>query len=204
MIGFILKVQKVHDEDLLVFILSKSYFIKAYRFYGVRHPIISQGFKIDFELENGGIFLPHLRNPLHLGYSWLFDREKLEIWQKFMKLLYEHLKDASELDEFYFDILEDCAIKFQKVNPKRVIIESYLKLLEFEGRLHKDLTCFLCDKKITNQISLARGFLPAHKECIHKKSFPIKLVKSLFKNKNSVDLNDDEVNEIYQIILEGI
>ena len=168
MIGFILKVQKVHDEDLLVFILSKSYFIKAYRFYGVRHPIISQGFKIDFELENGGIFLPHLRNPLHLGYSWLFDREKLEIWQKFMKLLYEHLKDASELDEFYFDILEDCAIKFQKVNPKRVIIESYLKLLEFEGRLHKDLTCFLCDKKITNQISLARGFLPAHKECIKK------------------------------------
>ena len=202
--GYILRVQKVRDEDLLVFVLTREFFAKCYRFYGARHPIITQGFKIDFELQGGTQFLPHLRGALHLGFAWLFDRRKLAIWQQFMRLLYDHLKDSSELESFYFDLADECALKFAKGNPQRVLIEGYLNLLEFEGRLHKELSCFLCDKKIDTSLSLARGFLPAHEKCCGKFAFSADKIRQMFESKSTLDLDENEVEQLYFTMLEGI
>ncbi|MFC2491799.1 MAG: recombination protein RecO, partial [Campylobacter curvus] len=92
--GYILRTQKVKDEDLLVYILTPSNVVKSYRFYGARHPSVMNGYKIDFELIENINFLPQLRSVLHLGYRWLQDRDKLIIWQQFMRLIYDHLKDV--------------------------------------------------------------------------------------------------------------
>lgn len=202
--GYILRVQKVKNEDLLVFILTNDKFLKAYRFYGARHSIVTQGYKIDFELEQDGIFLPKLRSPMHLGFSWLLDRDKVLVWQYFMKLLYEHLKDSNELESFYFDLLDLATQKLKKQNPKRVVIETYLEILAYEGRLHDDLNCFICDENILHEVCLCNGFSPAHKNCVYKKSFKASLIKNMFKTKNTIELNDDEINELYLILSEGI
>lgn len=201
--GYILRVQKVRDEDMLVFILTREFFAKCYRFYGARHPVITQGFKLDFELNESATFLPHLRGAMHLGFSWLFDRKRLAIWQKFMRLLYDHLKDSSELDEFYFDLVDECALKFAKENPKRVLVEAYLHLLEFEGRLHSELNCFICDKKIESDLCLVRGFLPAHAHCLNKSEFTASEISEIFATKSTINLGDEAVKKLYFIMLEG-
>ena len=74
--GYILHTQKVRDEDLLVYILTPSLLVKSYRFYGARHSNVLQGYKIDFELEGGENFLPHLRSVLHLDYRWLLENPR--------------------------------------------------------------------------------------------------------------------------------
>ena len=81
--GYILRVQKVRDEDLLVFVLTPNLLVKSYRFFGARHSNIMTGYKIDFELEQEAKFLPKLRSILHLGFKWLLERDKLIIWQQF-------------------------------------------------------------------------------------------------------------------------
>ncbi|ALV23870.2 putative protein, possible RecO family recombination protein [Campylobacter iguaniorum] len=202
--GYILRVQKVRDEDCLVFILSKEQLIKCYRFYGARHPVITQGFKLDFELVENSNFLPHLRGTMHLGFKWLFYTDRLLAWQQFMRLLYEHLKDASEINEFYYDLLEDCALKLEKQNPKRTILEAYVRLLEFEGRLNKEMNCLFCDGQIGGQISLLRGFLPAHPHCTSKVVFDTKAINELFETAKSAHLDDFAINQLYYIILEGL
>lgn len=202
--GYILRVQKVRDEDCLVFILSKEQLIKCYRFYGARHPVITQGFKLDFELVENSNFLPHLRGTMHLGFRWLFDRERLLAWQQFMRLLYEHLKDVEDINEFYYNLLEDCTLKLEKQNPKRTILEAYIRLLEFEGRLNKEMNCLFCDGQIDKQISLLRGFLPAHPHCTSKAIFDTKAISKLFETAKSAHLDDFTINQLYYIILEGL
>lgn len=202
--GFILKVTKIRDEDCIVHVLSENMLIKCYRFYGVRHSSITQGYKIDFELENNIKFLPRLKDVMHLGFLWLNDRKKLIIWQQFIRLFYGHLKDAEIIDKFYFDILQNCTKKISKQNPKRVILESYIQILEFEGRLHKEEFCFLCENHIEDKIALVRAFLPAHEKCVHKNGFDSKKIWKLFKTKKSIELDDDEVQRLYAIILEGL
>lgn len=202
--GFILKIQRVRDEDCLVYLITKDRLIKSYRFYGVRHSIITQGFKLDFELKDAGVFLPHLRSAMHLGFSWLLDTNRLLTWQNFMRLMYEHLKDTESIDSFYYDLLEDSAIKFAKQNPKRVIVESYIKILDFEGRLHNDCVCFLCDQKIKDRVSLTRGFLLGHQECLQSSTFDIMDIKKLFSDKKTMHLSDEEIMRLYYIILDGL
>ncbi|EOI0718638.1 recombination protein RecO, partial [Campylobacter jejuni] len=116
---------------LIVYILSPKMLIKAYRFYGLRHSSILSGYKIDFALDENPSFLPRLKDVLHLGFVWIMDREKMLIWQEFIRLLYRHLKDVEELDGFYFDLLDECVKRFEKQNSKRVIVDAYLKILEF-------------------------------------------------------------------------
>lgn len=202
--GYILHIQKVRDEDSLVFILTNKELIKSYRFYGARHSIVTQGFKLDFELVENNSFLPNLRNIMHIGFKWLYERQRLAIWQQFMRLLYNHLKGIEIIESFYYDMLESCAYKLEKQNPKRVIVEAYLKILEFEGRLHKDMNCFLCDKKIEDNICLVRGFLPAHINCINKNRFNKNDIVKLFETKKSSHLNDFYINELYFIIQTGL
>jgi len=203
--GYIINFSKVRDEDLLVTVLNPKKVKTLYRFYGARHSHIHLGYKIDYEAhptnkEN----LFQLRNVSSLPYKWMLEREKFYIWQQFLQLLYKHLRDISEIDEFYYNLLEKMTQYLEKENPHRVVVESYTKLLDFEGRIHKDFSCFICNNSIKDEIVLTRGFLPACKTCIPKKGFKTTKIHYLFKEKNSIFLNDDEVLRLYNIILEGL
>ena len=202
--GYILHTQKVRDEDLLVYILTPSLLVKSYRFYGARHSNVLQGYKIDFELEGGENFLPHLRSVLHLGYRWLLSRERLLVWQQFMRLLYAHLRDVEQIDEVYFRELELCASRFDRGAPKRLLIESYVRILEAEGRLHDELFCFICDEPVEDRVALARSFLPAHEHCAAQKGFEIEKIKMLFSECSTLLLDDDEIDALYSVLLQGL
>ena len=201
--GFILKTTKVRDEDCIVDVLSESALVRAYRFYGARHSNIIQGYKIDFELSQNQSFLPRLSGVMHLGYSWLGNREKLLFWQQFMRLLHAHLKDAESLDKFYYELLTDAAARFGRQNPRRIIVESYAKILRFEGRLHDEPYCFLCDEEISENIALCRGFLPAHERCSQRAGFAQDEILEFLRSGKTLNLSDEAVEMLYDIALEG-
>lgn len=201
--GFILHTQKIKDEDLIVYILSAKALLKTYRFYGLRHSSILNGYKIDFSLDENPNFLPRLKDVMHLSFTWILQREKMFLWQEFIRLFYQHLRGIEELDSFYFELLNESAIKFLKQNPKRVIIDAYIKILEFEGRLHKNFICFSCEEPIKNEITLLRAFLPSHYHCALGYSFNQKKLEEFYKYKNSSIFNDEEIEKIYSIIKEG-
>jgi len=201
--GFILKTTKVRDEDCIVDVLSESALVRAYRFYGARHSNITQGYKIDFELSQNQSFLPRLSGVMHLGYAWLGNREKLLFWQQFMRLLHAHLKDAESLDKFYYELLTDAAARFGRQNPRRIIVESYVKILRFEGRLHDEPYCFLCDEEISENIALCRGFLPAHERCSQRAGFAQDEILEFLRSGRTLNLSDEAVEMLYDIALEG-
>lgn len=203
--GFILNLNKVKDEDLIVTILSKNNLDTLYRFYGARHGVINIGFKIDYEKENSSkTTISRLKDVIHIGYKWINNNNLLHDWQDFVALFHKHLRDAEELDDFYFNLLEDSSKNWNKQNPRRVAIESYVKLLEHEGRLHVENECFLCSLPIEGDISLIRAYLPTHKECSHTFSINKEGFDELFKNKSTLFLNDKEVNRLWYILLEGL
>ncbi|MEA1955747.1 MAG: recombination protein RecO [Campylobacterota bacterium] len=203
--GFIINLNKVKDEDLIVTIIRKNSLDTLYRFYGARHGTINLGFKLDYEIEQSyKVTISRLKDVIHIGFKWLNNRELLKLWQEFIRLFYKHLKDVEELDAFYFELLEVASLQWDKQNPKRVAIESYIKLLEHEGRLHNELECFLCGVMIENDVSLIRAYLPTHKECSHTLSINQKALKELFENKSTLFLNDKEIDRLWYILLEGL
>lgn len=203
--GFILNLNKVKDEDLIVTIISKNSLDTLYRFYGARHGVINLGFKVDYEKEESSkSTISRMKDVIHIGFKWINDNKLLKLWQEFTALFYKHLKDAYELDDFYFNLLENASLNWNKQNPKRVAIESYIRLLEHEGRLHVELECFLCSKAIKNEISLIRAYLPTHKECTHTMSISEDSFKELFQNKSTLFLNDKEIDRLWIILLEGL
>ena len=202
--GYILNINRVKEEDLIVSILTQKRLKTLYRFYGARHSIVNIGYKIDFEaIYSAKSSIPMLREVLPLSYKWMFESKRFFVWQQFLKLLFKHLKDVTELECFYFDLLESLAVKLEKQNPKRVVIEGYLEILEFEGRLHKDFICFICDKSIDTSLTLKRAFLPAHKECIFGTLFTKRSVAKMFDTKSTIELDDKSVEALWEIMLEG-
>ncbi|MDQ1263761.1 MAG: Recombination protein RecO [Campylobacterota bacterium] len=203
--GFVLNLNRVKDEDLIVTIISRENLDTLYRFYGARHSVINLGFKIDYEKEVSSKSTIHrLKDVMHIGYKWINDHRLLRLWQDFVALFYKHLKDTHEIDAFYFDLLEDASLNWNKQNPKRVALESYVKLLEHEGRLHSQLECFFCSKKIDEDISLLRAFLPAHKECSATSSIKKVAFYELVENKSTLFLSDEEVDKLWYVLLEGL
>ena len=203
--GYIININKVKDEDLIVSILTNNNFYTTYRFYGARHSIINIGFKIDFELEtNLKSDIARLKDVLQLGFPWIFDKEKLYCWQRFLKLFYPHLKDVTQIDDFYFNILDELSHKMIKQNPKRAICESYVKLCEYEGRLHTQYDCLLCDEIIDEDISIVRSFLPTHSKCSYGRKFKLYQIKELFEEKSLINFDDDEVEYIWNILMQGL
>jgi len=202
--GYIININKARDEDLIITILSPDHKYTAYRFYGARHSTINLGYKIDFELEHSSkSTLPKLRNILHLASKWNIQREHMFLWQQYIRLFYAHLKDISEIPPFYFNMLEKSHEIWHQQNPKRVAIESYVELLEFEGRLHHEFICFQCDHVIKDSVAFLRAFLPAHPGCIYKRSYPLAPIRELFGNKSTLFLNDNEIDDLWQILCEG-
>ena len=203
--GYIININKVRDEDLIVTILGENHLYTTYRFYGARHSTINIGYKIDFELEtNLKSNIARLKDVLHLGYPWILNREKLYCWQRFIKLFYPHLQDVEELGGYYIRMLDNLTHKIIKQNPKRAIIESYIELCEYEGRLHTQYECLLCDEKIKSNISIVRSFLPTHSSCSYSYGFKIEQIQELFEEKSLINFTDEEVEYLWQILLQGL
>jgi len=203
--GYIININKVKDEDLIVSILTENNFYTTYRFYGARHSIINVGYKIDFELESSmksGI--ARLKDVLQIGFPWIENRDKLYCWQRFIKLFYPHLKDVEYIEPFYFELLNELSHKIIKQNPKRAIIESYIKLCQHEGRLHTEYECLLCEEKITKDISLVRSFLPVHSKCAYAKKLNISQVQELFEENSLLNFNEEETEYLWQLLLQGL
>ena len=203
--GFIINLNRVKEEDLIVTILSKNSLDTLYRFYGSRHGTINIGFKIDYEKESSAkSTIGRLKDVVHIGYKWINDNQKLRLWQHFLTLFYPHLKEVEELHPFYFELLEDASKEWEQRNAKRVAIESYVKLLEHEGRLHTENTCFLCSNPIEGDISVIRAYLPTHSYC--SKTMPIskKALQELYTNKSTLFLNEKEVERLWITLLEGL
>jgi len=203
--GYIININKVKDEDLIVTILSKHSLDTLYRFYGARHGTINIGFKIDYEVEPlSKSTIGRLKDVIHIGYPWINNYNLLRLWQDFLSLFYKHLKDAQDFGAFYFDLLENASKEWSRQNPKRVAIETYVKILENEGRLHKDFHCFLCSKPILKDVSLIRAYLPTHPNCTHTLPIAQSALNELYENKSTLFLNDKEVDRLWVVLLEGL
>jgi len=203
--GYILNVKKAKNEDTIVSILTKDKLETLYRFYGARHPIVTTGFKIDFEIEKESIqFMPKLRNVIHLGFPWLKETSRLTIWKHFITLLYDHLKDVEVPGNFYFDILDHSANIWHLQNPMRTAVEAYLSILEHEGRLHKPDHCFICSKALEKSVALIRAFLPAHPNCVIARNYPTDQIKLLMETQKTILLDDKEVEGLWLTLLEGM
>lgn len=202
--GYIINITRVKDEDLIVTILTQQMVKTTYRFYGARHSSIHLGYKIDFEaLSSLKSSIPQLRGVLHLAHGWNKERERMLIWQSFVKLFYQHLKDIATIEPFYFELLDTCAELWHKQNPKRVVIEAYTKLLQHEGRLHDDFICFNCEERVQSDLTLIRGFLPAHQTCAWNQPLEFLHVKTLFDTYSTIQFEDDAVDRLWKIVLEG-
>jgi recombinational DNA repair protein (RecF pathway) len=203
--GYILSINKVRDEDMIVTILTTDSVVKAYRFYGARHSSINVGYKIDFELEESiKVTIPRLKEVLHVGYEWILDSTKLYHWQQFIQLLSKHLRDVDECDEFYYYMLESLESNISMQNAKRAIIERYVTLLEYEGRLHTDYRCFVCENEINTHVSLARSYLPAHQKCISVRAFESYKIQELFESKSTFLFDDEDIDRLWDILTDGI
>ena len=203
--GYILKSTKVKDEDLIVTILSDNKIYTAYRFYGARHSNINVGYKIDFELEtNIKSTIPRLKDVIQLGFPWILDNFKMYHWQQFIQLFYPHLKDVEEIDKFYIDLLDDLVLRITKQNIKRAIIECYVKICEYEGRLDTNFECLLCDKPILDDISVVRSFVPTHPHCSYSRNFKLKNIQELFYKKSLINFDESKVNTLWNILLQGL
>jgi hypothetical protein len=202
--GYIIDIKPVKDDDLIVSILAENEVLTTYRFYGARHSNINIGYKIDFELENTRSTIPRLKEVIQLRFPWILDNEKMYCWQRYIKLFYPHLKDIEEVDSFYFYALDNLVHVMAKQNALRAICESYISLIEYEGRFHTDLECLLCENEITENISLVRGFLPAHGQCTHSRIFDINRIKELFEKKKLINFKDEEVEYLWNILLQGL
>lgn len=203
--GYIINLNRVKEEDLIVTILSKNNLETLYRFYGARHGTINIGFKLDYEIEpSAKSTISRLKDVIHIGFPWINNYKLLKLWQDFLSLFYKHLKDSEDIGTFYFDILDNASKEWNKQNPKRVAIEAYVKILEHEGRLHKEFNCFLCSRPITENVSLIRAFLPTHESCTHTLSFSKEALLELWENKSTLFLNDKEVDRLWNVLLEGL
>ncbi len=203
--GYIINLNRVKEEDLIVTILSKNNLHTLYRFYGARHGVINLGFKIDYEIEESSKgTIARLKDVIHIGYKWINDYKLLRLWQSFTALFYKHLKESEEIGSFYFQLLNAAEQNWDKQNPKRVAIEAYVKLLEHEGRLHRDMHCFLCSQLIQEDISLIRAYLPTHPACTHTLPINRTALQELYENKSSLFLTDKEVDRLFNIMMEGL
>ncbi len=203
--GFVLHTVRVRDEDLIVRILTKNEVLTLYRFYGARHSYINVGYHIDFVIEESPkTTIKRLRNVTQLPFSFLFDLEKMLDFKIFISLLNSHLSDVTKIDDFYYNLLIEITNEMKNRDSKRLLIESYVKLLEKEGRLHKEFECFLCEQKINGNIALARAFLPAHERCIYEDGFEREKIKELFENKKTILLSDDEIDRLWKIFNLGM
>lgn len=197
--GIILNTFSVKDKDLLVFILDDKELVKCYRFYGVRHSHLLVGNLIDYELSVQPLFLPKLHSTMQLLLPWQNDYAIYKVWQDFCVLLYEHLKENTECGEFYYDLCHQIITRLSTQDYKRVFLDAYAKMLDYEGRLNYSDFCYECGVSLDDNFVLAEGFLMHCKAC--KKSFLINKskMKLYLENHNSSIFEDNEIDKLYEV-----
>ncbi len=184
--------------------MTREHIRSYYRFYGARHSILQVGYLVDFEVEGeNGPFLPRMRSLSHLGFSWLYDRSRLMVWHNFVQKFEPHLRDTETLEPFYFDLLLEAAKKWHRQNPYRIVVESYLKLLRFEGRLHMPDFCYICEKPLDDDVALMQAFRPAHPRCIDAPALPKSLLVHTFETAKPLLLDDRLVMSLYETVVKG-
>jgi len=202
--GFILALQRAKNEDMIATILSEDRIERYYRFYGARHSILQLGYLIDFEREDSrGRFLPRLRGLRHLGFPWLYERNRLAHWHDFIRHFELHLRDAGEVDRFYFHLLLEAARRWARQNPRRIAVESYHSLLHFEGRLHPADTCYICNKPLGKSIGVMYAFHLAHPECIYTPPIDRSVIDDFFRTGKTTYMDDATVAYLYAVIQKG-
>ncbi len=202
--GFILNIKKAKNEDIIVTVLSNSRVENYWRFFGARHSILQVGNLIDFEVhESKNGFMPQLRRVSHISFPWIFSKNHLAIWQNFIKLFEPHLKETTDIEPFYFDLLLKIAKKWHRQNPKRLAIEAYLEILSYEGRLYDNGFCYICEDILDEQIGLMRAFIPAHTTCIYSYPYDKKQIFELFNSKSTIHMDDEVVNQLFSLLLKG-
>ncbi len=203
--GYIIKQNRVRDEDLIVSIITKGSLESLYRFYGARHGTINLGFKIDFEIQSSlKSPISQLRDVIHLGFSWMTDFDKLRLWQQFIALFHPHLHQNDGIETFYFDLLDAAAVRWGKQNAKRVGIETYVALLRHEGRLHQEMVCFFCDEPIEEPVSLIRAFLPAHRHCSHTLTVSKQALIELYMTQSTLFFDDHDIDRMWEVMMQGL
>jgi len=203
--GFIINIRKVKNEDVIVTVLTNSSVQNYWRFFGARHSILQIGNLVDFEVkESRSNFMPQMRTLSQLSFPWIFSTNHLLIWQNFIKLFEPHFRETCEIDAFYFELLLNAAKRWNKQNPKRLAIEAYVELLEYEGRLHNHGFCHICEEILDEEIGLMRAFLPAHPHCIYANPLKKQSIFILFNTKSTITLDDITILELYNILLKGL
>ncbi|MBD3792578.1 MAG: recombination protein RecO [Campylobacterales bacterium] len=203
--GFIINIRKAKNEDVIVTVLSKSSIESYWRFFGARHSILQLGNFIDFESEQDrSNFMPKMRHLSQLSFPWIFSANHLLLWQNFISLFEPHLREATALDSFYFDLLMDVAKKWDRQNPKRLAVEAYIQLLRYEGRLYDNGFCHICEEILDDKIGLMRAFIPAHPNCIYAPALEKEKVFKLFDTGSTIELDDEMVEQLYGVLLKGL
>jgi len=203
--GFVVALRRASNEDMIATIISAKNIQSYYRFYGARHSILQLGHLVDFEIQGeGSSFMPRLRSLSQTNFPWLRDRNRLLLWHNFIKLFEPHLRGTEDLERFYYDLLLSAAQKWHKQNCQRIICDSYISLLEYEGRLHPTERCYICESKLDSTIALMVSFKPAHPECIYTTSLDKSKVDIFFKTGKSTHLDDTDIEHLCSIILKGL
>lgn len=203
--GYIVKIIPTKSEDLILKILTPKSLRSFYRFYGARHSTIALGRKIDFDEVFSPHFLPQARNILHLFYQWEKEYERVYAWQNFVRLLERHLSEVEEVEEFYFNLLEKSALHLERQNPLRALLESYVGLLAYEGRLlrQEQDRCFLCDGVLDSHIVLAQSFLFAHPHCVSGAPMQKQAILEFLHTQKSLNLDDSDVEKLWKVLCLG-
>ena len=201
--GFIVSLRRAKNEDLIVTLLEERALRSYYRFYGARHSILQLGHLIDYESEEENRFMPRLRRVSHLGFPWIYRRNRLMLWQQFISLFDPHLRDTEEIDPFYFELLLRAARRWDRQNPRRIVCESALELLKFEGRVHPPERCYICEEPIGESVALMQALLPAHPSCIYGSALPRPKIEEFFSTGKSTWLDDQEIEQLYDIVVKG-
>jgi hypothetical protein len=203
--GFILNIRKAKNEDVIVTVLSKSHAKNYYRFYGARHSILKIGNFINFEVQDDNKkYMPRLKKVSQYNFPWSFDNKRVDIWQDFIKLFNPHLIDRAFIDGFYLNLLLNKAKKWHKQNPKRLAIEAYIEILKFENRVRISNYCYICQGGFDNRVGLMRGYIPVHPICINSYSYNKNSIFELFNSKSSINIDDNDINNLFNTLLRGL
>ena len=202
--GFIINIRKAKNEDVVVTVLSNDSIQSYWRFFGARHSILQVGNLVDFEVkESQHNFMPQMRSLSQISFPWLFSANHLLIWQNFLKLFQPHFQETTQIDSFYYNLLIKTAQRWEKQNPKRLIIEAYMELLEHEGRLYDHGFCHICEEMLDEEVGLMRSYLPAHPHCIYAVPLNKQAVFTLFNTKSTIHIEDDDISTLYNVVLKG-
>jgi len=79
-----------------------------------------------------------------------------------------------------------------------------MQLLSYEGRVHDEENCYICEQPIGEQMSLMQSFIPAHPECLYTTALPKEKIAMFFKTQKTIHLEDDEVAYLFDVVMKGL